>query len=240
MDFTWEACAFAALATLVGATIQGSIGFGMNLVTVPVLALVLPDSLPVAVVVLGFPISIAMLRHEHRSLDRTGLTWIIAGRVPGTIVGAWVVASVAVATLQLLIGSFVMIFVLASVFARPIVLRPRTQFAAGVTSGVTGTAAGIGGPPIALLYQWHPGPTMRSTLSASFFFGTILSLTTLSIARQVEWAQLALGAGLTPLVVMGSVMGRRFHDVLDRGWMRPAVLVFAAASAAVVIIDAIA
>ena len=55
----------------------------MNLVTVPVLALVLPESLPVTVVLLGIPISIAMLRHEHRSLDRTGLAWIIARPRPG-------------------------------------------------------------------------------------------------------------------------------------------------------------
>ena len=108
-----------------GATIQGSIGFGMNLVTVPVLALALPDSLPVAVVLLGFPIS----DHDApsrapSSLDRTGLGWIIGGRVPGTVMGTWVVTSVTVATLQRLIGRFVLLFVLASVFAPPILLRP--------------------------------------------------------------------------------------------------------------------
>ena len=226
------------VATIVGATIQGSIGFGMNLVTVPVLALALPDALPATVVLLGIPISIAMLRHEHRALDRTGLAWIIGGRVPGTVVGAWIVATVAVATLQLLVGGFVLVFVVASVLAPAVPVRPGTQAAAGVASGVSGTAAGIGGPPIALLYQRHTGPAMRSTLAASFFFGTFLSLVTLAIARQVGWAQVALALGLAPLVVAGSYAGRRFHGFLDRGWMRPAVLTFAAMSAAVVIVDA--
>ena len=212
MDFTLGAVILAAIATIVGATIQGSIGFGMNLVTVPMLALVLPESLPVAVVLLGIPISIAMLRHEHRSLDRTGLGWIIGGRVPGTVLGAWVVATVTTATLQGLIGGFVLLFVLASIVSPPIPVRPGTQVAAGAASGVTGTAAGIGGPPIALLYQHHPGPQMRSTLAASFFFGTLLSITTLAIARQVSWDQVALGIGLAPLVVAGSYAGRRFHD----------------------------
>jgi uncharacterized protein len=239
MDITWAALVAAALATLAGATIQGSIGFGMNLVTVPVLALVLPRSLPVTVVFLGVPISIAMLRHEHRSLDRNGLTWIIIGRVPGTIVGAWTVATASVAVRQGLIGAFVLGFVVASLAVPPIPVDPRTQLAAGAVSGVTGTAAGIGGPPIALLYQHHAGPAMRSTLAASFFFGTLLSLTTLGIAGEVGWAQLLLGAGLAPIVVIGSYASRRFHDVLDRGWMRPAVLVFAAVSACVVIVDAV-
>jgi uncharacterized protein len=239
MDFTAAALVAAAIATLAGATIQGSIGFGMNLVTVPVLALVLPDSLPVTVVFLGVPISIAMLRHEHRALDRTGLAWIIAGRVPGTIVGAWTVATASASVLQGLIGAFVLAFVIASLTLPSIPVLPRTQIAAGAVSGVTGTAAGIGGPPIALLYQHHAGPTMRSTLAASFFFGTLLSLTSLGVAGQVGWSQLLLAAGLAPLVVWGAHAGRRFHDILDRGWMRPAVLVFAAVSAAVVIVDAV-
>jgi uncharacterized protein len=239
MDVTAAAVVAAALATLAGATIQGSIGFGMNLVTVPVLALVLPDAVPVTAVFLGVPISIAMVRHEHRALDRAGLAWIIAGRVPGTIVGAWTVATASAQVRQGLIGAFVLGFVVASLTLPSIPVRPRTQLAAGAVSGVTGTAAGIGGPPLALLYQRHAGPTMRSTLAASFFFGTLLSLTTLGVAGQVGWSQLFLAAGLAPLVVWGSQAGRRFHDVLDRGWMRPAVLVFAAVSAAVVIVDAL-
>jgi uncharacterized membrane protein YfcA len=239
MDLTWGALVLAALATLAGATIQGSIGFGMNLVTVPVLALVLPESLPVTVVLLGVPISAAMLRHEHHALDRTGIAWIITGRVPGTILGAWVVATVTVAVLQGLIGTFVLLFVLATLVTPPIPVQPATQAAAGAVSGVTGTAAGIGGPPIALLYQHHAGPAMRSTLAASFFFGTLLSVTTLAIARQVSWDQVLLGVALAPVVVAGTRTGRRFHDILDRGWMRPAVLAFATASAVVVIADAI-
>jgi uncharacterized membrane protein YfcA len=238
MHITLAAIALAALATLAGASIQGAIGFGMNLVTVPVLALVLPDSLPVTVVVLGIPISIAMLRHEHRALDRPGIAWIIGGRVPGTIVGAWIVATAATETRSILIGVLVLAFVGASVAFPPVPVRPTTQVTAGAVSGVTGTAAGIGGPPLALLYQHHPGPAMRSTLAASFFFGTLLSIGTLAIAGQVSGAQLMLGVGLAPLVVAGSYAGRRLHSVLDRGWMRPAVLVFAAISALVVIVDA--
>src|SRR3546814_12821285 len=70
VDVTIGAVIVAALATFVGATIQGSLGFGMNLVTVPALALVLPEALPVAVITLGLSISIGMLRHEHPALDR--------------------------------------------------------------------------------------------------------------------------------------------------------------------------
>jgi uncharacterized membrane protein YfcA len=103
-----------------------------------------------------------------------------------------------------------------------------------------GTAAGIGGPPLALLYQHHEGPVVRSTLAASFFFGTILSLTSLAIAREVSWDHLLLGAILAPVVVLGVVGSRALRPVLDRGWLRRAVLVFAAISAIVAIVNGLA
>src|SRR3546814_16712911 len=87
----------------------------MNLVTVPALALVLPEALPVAVITLGLSISIGMLRHEHHALDRVGLAWILAGRVPGSVVGAWVVAVASTTVLEALAGAVVLAMVLASV-----------------------------------------------------------------------------------------------------------------------------
>lgn len=239
MDLTIAAFVVAAVAALAGAAIQGAIGFGMNLVTVPVLALVVPESLPVAVIVLGLPISLAMLWHEHHAVDRAGIGWILGGRLPGAALGAWVVAVVSVTSLQRLVGASVLLFVIASIAAPPVPVRRSTQALTGAVSGVTGTAAGIGGPPLALLYQHHPGPAMRSTLAASFFVGTIVSLLALTLAGQVGGEQVLFGAGLAPFVLGGSYVGRRLHDRLDRGPLRGAVLLFAAVSAAVVIIDSV-
>lgn len=238
MDVSAGAFVVAAVATLVGAAIQGAIGFGMNLVCVPVLALVAPETLPVAAIVLGMPVSVQMFRHEHAALDRPGLAWVLAGRVPGSVGGAVVVAAASTATLRLAVGAFVLAFVALSVAAPPVPVRPATQLAAGAVSGVTGTAAGIGGPPLALLYQRHRGPVIRSTLAASFLVGTLLSLGTLAVGGQVEGEAVVVGALLAPAVVVGTRIGRRFHDVLEQGWLRPAVLAFAAASAVAVMLDA--
>jgi uncharacterized protein len=239
VDITIGAVAAAAAATAIGATVQGSVGFGMNLVSVPVIALVLPKALPVTVIVLGIPIAMGMVHYERHAIDRPGVGWIMAGRVPGTIIGAWVVATVSTAILQGLAGAIVLVLVVASVASPPLRVCRETQVAAGLVSGVTGTAAGIGGPPLALLYQRHPGPTMRSTLAAAFFFGTLLSLVTLVIARQVGADQILLGVGLAPVVVAGSVVGRRLHRFLERGWLRPAVLVFAGITAVTALINSI-
>jgi uncharacterized membrane protein YfcA len=228
-----------ALATLVGATIQGSIGFGVNLVTVPVLALVLPDALPATVVLIGIPLALAMVRHEIHAVDRPGLAWIIVGRVPGTLAGTWLVTTLSPDGLKVLIGVCVFLAATVSLFIPPIRLRPANQMAGGFAAGITGTAAGIGGPPVALLYQHHPGPAMRATVSAAFFFGALLSATSLAVAGEVRAADVAIAAGLLPMVLIGSVLGRRSHDLLDRRWLRPAVLGFAAVSSVVAIVTAL-
>lgn len=239
MDLTVGAWVAVLAAVLLGATIQGAIGFGMNLVAVPVLALVAPDTLPIAAILFGVPISLAMVRYERADLDRPGLAWVLGGRVPGSVVGATIVAAVTTSQLQLIVGLVVLAMVVASLLAPAIPLRPATQATAGFVSGVTGTAAGIGGPPVALLYQRARGPMMRSTLAASFFVGTLLSVVTLGVSGSIGRDGVVVGVASAPFVLAGSRLGRRFHSLLEQGWLRPAVLAFSVVSALFVVADAV-
>jgi uncharacterized protein len=239
MEIGLGAFVLLAVVVLVGAAIQGAIGFGMNLVSVPVFALVAPDVLPVAAIILGLPISIAMVRHEHADIDRPGFAWLITGRVPGSVVGALFVAAATTRSLQIAVALFILAIAAVSAAAPAIPVRPSTQFGAGVVSGVTSTTAGIGGPPVALLYLRHPGPTMRSTMAATFFVGTLLSLAVLGITGSVEMHAVVVGAVLAPVVLVGTLLGRRMHALLEKGWMRPAVLAFSVVSALWVLLDAL-
>lgn len=224
-------------AVLLGAGIQGSIGFGMNLVVVPVLALIEPNALPAVAVFLGLPLSVTMFRHEPHAVDRQGLSWILAGRVPGTALGAWIVTAVSALTLSSLAGAAVLAAVLMSLAGTTVTVRAQSCLAAGFTSGVMNTTAGIGGPPLALLYQHHDGPVVRSTLAASFFFGTLMSTATLAATGSMKWEHVALGVALAPATIGGAVLSRRFTGRIDAGWLRPAVLGFGVVSALFVIIN---
>ena len=239
MDVSIGGWAAIAVVVVLGAAIQGGIGFGMNVVAVPVLALIVPEALPVAAIVFGIPISIVMVRHERASVDRSGLTRLIVGRIPGSVLGAWIVTVVSVAGLQVLVGGMVLAFALATALAPPIPVVRSTQLTAGAVSGVTGTAVGIGGPPVALLYQHQAGPVVRATLAATFLVGTMLSLTALLVSGSVGRDGLLVGLACAPLVVVGTHLGRRLHDLLDRGWLRPAVIGFSVVSALLVLAEAV-
>jgi uncharacterized membrane protein YfcA len=225
----------ALAAVVAGAVVQGSIGFGINLVAVPVVAVLEPDALPATLVVLALPLAAGMLVREHGHVDRRGLAWLLLGRLPGTALGAWVVTILPRDGLSSVIGALVLAGVLMSVVTPPLHVTPTTATLVGLASGTMGTASSIGGPPVALLYQHHAGAVLRSTTAAVFTIGTVLSTAALAVAGEVAGWHLLLAATLTPGVAAGLALARLLHDRLDRGWLRPTVLAVAAVAGAVVI-----
>jgi uncharacterized membrane protein YfcA len=225
-----------ALAVGVGALVQGSIGFGSNLVAVPVLALANPEALPATLTLVVVPLVVAMAARERHAVDRAGVTWITLGRLPGTALGAWVVVVVSGTTLSVLLGASVLLAVALTAFTGPVPVNRATTTTAGFASGVMGTATSIGGPPMALLYQHHEGPVLRSTLAWAFAFGTTLSLAGLLIGGAVHLWHVALAVALVPALFAGLALSRTVVGRLEGRWLRPAVLAFAAAPAVLAIV----
>jgi len=104
-----------------------------------------------------------------------------------------------------------------------------------MVSGFMGTAAAVGGPPVALAYQRESGPVIRSTLARFFLLASAPAIAVLVPAGRLGWDQLAAGLALLPGVVIGFLLSRRLHPFLDGGWARPAVLIVAAVSATAVL-----
>jgi uncharacterized protein len=233
--------AFAAVIAVVaiGAAVQGTVGFGANLVVVPVVAVAEPAALPVVPMLLVMPLALAMVRREPHGVDRRAVGWLMLGRLPGTLIGTWVVARVAVDTVSLLCGAAVLVAVVASLLTTTVRVTPTTTVTAGLASGALGTATSIGGPPVALLYQHHEGPVLRATLAAMFALGTVLSFSALAVAGVVDawhvWLALALLPGTAAGIAASGWLARR----ADAGWLRPAVLVFATITAVVAIARAV-
>jgi uncharacterized protein len=228
--------AIALAAVTIGALVQGSVGFGANIVAVPVIAVLEPDALPATLALVVIPLVLVMAIRERHAIDRPGVTWITVGRLPGTIAGAWVVAAVSSDTLSVLLGVGVLVAVAMSTLTTSIPVNRVTATTAGVASGAMGTATAIGGPPLALLYQHHEGPVLRATLAVAFAIGTVLSLTGLAIAGAIESWHLVLASALLPGLLTGLALSRFVIQRLDRAWLRPAVLLFAAATAVIAIV----
>lgn len=228
--------AICAVAVVAGGVVQGAIGFGLSLIAVPVIGLIDPGALPATMLILAIPFTAAMAWRERDHVDVPGFWLIAIGRLPGTLAALWLLSAITESQLSIVIGSAVIVAVVFSVVAPEVPLGTATRLVAGSISGLMGTAAAIGGPPLAIAYQRRPGPELRSTLAISFVFGSSVSLVALWLGGHVEADHLVLSAWLLPGLALGLFLASKLHRFLDKGWLRPTVLVFAAISGAVAIL----
>lgn len=234
------ALAVLATAAFLGALVQGSIGFGLNLIVAPVIAVYVPEALPAAAIILALPMTLGSAAREFSHIDRSAILWTTVGRLPGIAVGLWIVLRLDAESLATATGVMVLLAVVMSVSSPRIPITPATQAAAGWLGGVMGTSSSIGGPPLALLYQHSPGPVVRSTLGAAFLVGTGFSFGALLLVGEVRALHWRLGLSLVPAVLLGLFASRAFHDWLDRGWLRPCVLGLCGLAGVAVVVDGLA
>jgi len=218
-------------AVLLGACLQGSLGFGLGLIAAPVLALLDPSLVPSVILGMGVPLTYLVAWRERQALDLRRIGWAVVGRVLGTVAG-----SVAVVYLsqRWLAGAFAfaLLFAVAiSVVGRSVTPTKPALFIAGTTSGAMGTATSVGGPPMALLLQHEEGPQLRASLASFMAFGSTLSLVALAVVGEFDRHKVEVTLGLAPFVVVGFVLSKWTNRILDRGFTRPLVLIFAAATA---------
>ncbi|MDQ4118399.1 MAG: sulfite exporter TauE/SafE family protein [Actinomycetota bacterium] len=229
----------AGTVVFAGALVQGAAGFGLAMVAAPLLALIDPALVPAPLLALTAVHAVAALVREVGDTDWRGVAWAMLGRVPGTVAGVTLVVALPPRVFAVVLASIVLACVALSV--TPLRVRPtrRLLVAAGVVSGVSGTAASVGGPPVALLYQSESGPRIRATLAAYFALGTALSLGGLALGGAVTGTALLHGAVLVPFLVAGFLVSGPARRVLDRGGTRPVVIALSAVSALVLLAQAL-
>jgi uncharacterized membrane protein YfcA len=230
MHLTLSGFSLIFVSALIGALIQGSIGYGLNLVVVPVAAVVQPAALPAAMIIMALPMTAGSALLEHNHIDRSSVTWMTMGRLPGVVLGAWVVTAVTSEVLSIVVGGCVVFAALMSLSSPSVRVTRFSSVIAGLLGGAMGTTSSIGGPPVAILLQNEPGPVLRSTSGATFLIGISMSLGALILAGQVERWHWVLGIALVPAIVFGLYASRFLHSWLDSGWIRPCVLGFAGLS----------
>jgi uncharacterized membrane protein YfcA len=217
---------YAVIAGIIflAACLQASSGFGMGMLAAPVIAIIDPALLPATLILLALLVTVMVTVRERQSLDLRGTGWALAGRLPGSIVGAWLVAVSSKEGLAWVVVAVVLTgLVLAGRGWAP---RPRrvNLIAAGAASGIMGTATSIGGPPMALVWQGHEGPRLRGTMSAFFMVGSIISMTMLWLAGAVTSHMLVLALWMVPAVIAGYAASRYVNRFLNPRRLRALAL----------------
>jgi len=226
--FAWV---LALIITVGAAGVQGTVGLGFAMVSVPLLSLIHPSLAPVPQLLVAFPLTITMAWRERHAIDLHGFWWIIGGRIPGAFVGVALLAVASQRSLDITIALIVLGAV--AVIARGIHIKrtPGSKLTAGIASGATGVIASIGGPPIALVYTADDSNTIRSTLAAVFTFGIVTSTVFRYASGNITWTDVRVAAVLFPAVVVGYVVSLFLKERVSRGSVRMAILIVSTAAA---------
>ena len=181
---------------LAGGVVQSTIGFGLAVVAAPVVVLLAPDLMPAALLLPALTLPLLQLSRGPRDIAWRPLGWALGARTLFTPVGVAVVAWFSPRAIAALVGVLILVTVALSVRAIDLRATPRNAAVAGAVSGISGTAAAIGGPFLALVLQHERPERVRSTLAVFFVAGSLLGLSGPVPRGRADPRAAARGAGL--------------------------------------------
>ncbi len=215
---------FAIAAVSAGAMVQGSIGFGLAVVSAPILYIINPELVPGPIIVTALFIGCLTARRYFSALQLRDLRYAIAGRVPGSVLGGFLLTLVSARSMSLLLGSSVLMAVAVSLTPFKFRANRGSLFTAGVLSGVMGTASSIGGPPMALVMQNEQEDRIRANLSAFFVVSCCISLAVLWAGGLFHAEHLLYGLYMMPGVFIGNWLATKVAPRINRRIMKRALL----------------
>ncbi|MET9950102.1 sulfite exporter TauE/SafE family protein [Streptomyces sp. NPDC006339] len=227
-----------AVTVAVAAFVQGSSGLGFALIVAPVAGILDPGLLPVFVLMAMIPLNAYVAWRERAALDLRGAGWIIAARLAATPAGLALLWLIPDRSLGLFVGAATVLAAVASLAAPAFTPGRAAYIGAGAVTGLTETATGVGGPPLALVYQHRPPAELRSTVAVCFLVGEVASLGLLFATGKGQPADLGWAVLLLPAIGAGAWASRLVHRRLDARRMRLSVLGFALVSGLVLMLGA--
>jgi len=188
------------VTTLVGATVNGALGYGFSSITVPLALLFLTNrALNPAIVIIEVALNAGVLFMNRDSVPfvfRRVLP-IVIGLLPGVVIGTFVISMVSPSILKL--GTFTVLLPLillqAAGFRRPIQAERSAGFAFGGALGLLYSVTTISGPPLAVALN-NQGIAKRDFRAA---------LATVRLAESTLTAIAYLSAGMFTTTTFGLV-----------------------------------
>jgi uncharacterized membrane protein YfcA len=223
----------ANIIVLIASALQASVGIGLALLAVPLLALVDPRLIPGPMLLAGALLALASAYRERQAMDVQRIGLALLGLALGTVCGASALSVLPTPLLGKVFAILILLAVALSVSGLHVRPTGLALFAGGSTAGVMGTMVGIHGPPIALVLQYARPEQARAMLGAFFFVAYVGSVLALAAFGLFGMLQLQLAATLLPGVIAGLCVAPSLTGFVNPTRLRMAILSISAASAVV-------
>lgn len=230
MLFEPDLILYAAAVLLAAYFIRGISGFGSGLVAVPLLAMQLPLTFVVPLILLtDFTASLVLGGLHFDKVAWPEIRRLLPAGLIGVAAGTLLLVSLPKTPMLIGLGTFVILFALRNlVFAgrppRPIAAW--WAWPAGLTGGTVGALFGTGGPSyvIYLSHRLADKGQLRATFSGLFFIEGLarigsFTLSGLLLDLRLFWAYLAA----TPVALVALWLGSHVHARLSNDQMMRAI-----------------
>ena len=234
----WEAV-LAVVIVFIGSATQASIGIGLGLMAAPTLSLIDPVLAPVPQVLMVLPLTMLMAWRERAHADMRGVPWVLAGRLPGALIGLGLLSIASDRTLDIAIAVLVLAGVAIRASSIQIKRNAGTEVLVGTFAGTASMVASIGGPPMALLFQRERAETIRATLGVVFTVGVVVTIVGRAVSGLVTADDVAVAALLFPAMVAGYLISIPLASRVSEAFVRNGILVVSTVAAAGLIVRAI-
>lgn len=212
---------FGALVLGCAYFVRGIAGFGSGLIAIPLLALLLPLSLVVPLVVFLDYVASA----SHGLKDRAEIQWrqiwpLLPFSAFGVICGLYLFKTVDSTTLAHALGVFVLLYAFYSLFVKQGEGLASAVWAvpAGSLGGFVGTLFGTGGPfyVVYLKHRGLPKTQFRATFATIFLIDGAGRLTGYLTGGYFDRDWLVLAAVSLPMMALGLFFGGHIHTSISQ------------------------
>ncbi|MEO1798375.1 MAG: sulfite exporter TauE/SafE family protein [Pseudomonadota bacterium] len=235
----------AVVAILLTGVSKSGFGGGLGVMAVPLMSLFVTPQFAAAVMM---PILLAMdlliVWRYRASWDRRIILGLLPAALVGLILGSLSFQYMDANTVKFLVGLLAAVFVAQFLMSRGAGPEGRETprpvvFALGALSGFSSFIAHAGGPPV-------KGYLLRQRLKKSWFVGTnTVFFFTLNFLKTLAYGafgtlsvtSLQISAALSPVLLLGVVLGFRLHAVVDQAIFVRVVYGFLALTAAKLLYD---
>ena len=202
----------AMFAALLAGLVTGLTGFGIAMISTPLLLFVYePRTVVVLTVVFSVFISAAVVWDSWREADRRLALGLLVPALLGVVVGTVALDEIDPDYIRLAIGALVVFSALLLVrnFKLPGANTGWGTLVAGSVSGALTTSTGLAGPPVVLLLASRnvPKHEFRGTTALYFLPMSIAGFAVLYARGLVEAPEIPLGLALVPAAIVGKAIG---------------------------------
>ncbi|MCF8012351.1 MAG: sulfite exporter TauE/SafE family protein [Clostridiales bacterium] len=205
-------------ALIIGAasTVQAATGFGLALVSIPLLILIFNPKMAVGIcIMVSFFSTLTLFFKNRHSTCWPVVKNILAGALPGMPLGLMAFSLFNVEVLKSFICFFIIILSMLMVFEVKLNIKKentKMQILAGSLSGSMSSSIGISGPPVVILFSNLdlPKESFRASLVSYFIFIDTITYIGLLLNNSLPQYTNVFGFTFVPFVFLGTFLGNKF------------------------------